>query len=347
MKGRRHDQRLGDWSELRDSPFLPAVVVVLIVSAAAGFFAGSYTYAMAAPAPKSIPAAVVNSPDAAKQQEFLAVMNKALGSSLRLAPYESYEEARHALDSQDVLAVVNLGDGRRTTLEVSGASGAQVAELLSKAAPEVGRSVGNMIVVHDRHPLQRSDPRGLTVFYICLAAMIMGFMGAVQLNTHASRLSFGSRVWFTVAYALLGGFAICAAVDWALHALELPFAESWLILALAMFTSGMVFTMFDALVGRWAIIPTWAIMVLVGNPSSGGPVPWPLQPQWIARLGHWLPPGATVSAQHTAIYFSGHQHLLPFVVLAAWACVGFAVSWHKARPSPPREDATERGEEQA
>ncbi|MBC7270552.1 MAG: ABC transporter permease, partial [Streptomyces sp.] len=43
------------WDRFRGSPFLPATVLALIVSAAAGLFAWSYTYAMADPTPRSIP----------------------------------------------------------------------------------------------------------------------------------------------------------------------------------------------------------------------------------------------------------------------------------------------------
>lgn len=133
--------------------------------------------------------------------------------------------------------------------------------------------------------------------------MIIGFVGAIQLSVHARALNPLERIAFTAAYALLGGFAIAAVVDWLLGALDLPFVESWLILAFTMFTSGMVFTMFNTLFGRWAMIPTWGLMVLLGNPSSGGAVSWPLLPSALGYIGRWLPPGASVNAQHTAVYF--------------------------------------------
>ncbi len=162
--------------------------------------------------------------------------------------------------------------GRTAVLDLSSASGASVAEVLGDSAPEVGRKTGVAVTVRDVNPLQRGDPRGLAIFYISLAAVIIGFVGAIQLSVHARTLTPFERILFTLAYALLGGFAIAATVDWLLGALDLPFAESWLILALTLFTSGMVFTMFNALVGRWAMLPTWGLMVLLGNPSSGGAV---------------------------------------------------------------------------
>jgi hypothetical protein len=85
--------------------------------------------------------------------------------------------------------------------------------------------------------------------------------------------------------------------------------------------------MFNTLVGRWAMLPTWGLMVLLGNPSSGGAVSWPLLPSVLGVIGQWLPPGASINAQHTAVYFPGHQHAFPFLVLAGWALLSSAVFW--------------------
>ncbi|MEU7136083.1 ABC transporter permease [Streptomyces sp. NPDC046261] len=313
----------------RHSPFFPATVLTFIVAAAAGLFAGSYTYAMADPTPHSVPTAVTGVPASeVKRAEFVQGMEKALGAELTLHHYATYEDARNAVEEQKVYAILQERPGAaEAELDVSGASGATVAQLLSETAPRVGKAIGVPVTVKDINPLQKGDPRGLALFYITLAAVILGFVGAIQLSVHASALNPAERIAFTVCYALLGGFTIAAVVDWGLGALRLPFAESWLILALTMFTSGMVFSMFNALIGRWAMLPTWGLMVLLGNPSSGGAVSWPLLPSLLGSIGRWLPPGASVNAQHTAVYFGEHQHLFPFVVLTLWAAVSCAVFW--------------------
>ncbi|MFD3750386.1 ABC transporter permease [Streptomyces cyaneofuscatus] len=314
------------WEAYKNSPFLPATVLVLIVAAAAGLFAGSYTYAMANPTPHRIPAALVTQPEVERGEAFVAGMEKALDASLELRDYPDVADARRALDEQKVFAIVRASDDG-VALDVAGASGASVAELLGKAGLEVGEATGVEVTVRDVKPLQRGDPRGLALFYISLAAVIMGFLGAIQFSVHAHGLNPAERIAFTAAYALLGGFAIAAAVDWWLGAVDLPFVQSWLILAFTMFTSGMVFTMFNTLMGRWAMIPTWGVMVLLGNPSSGGAVSWPLLPSALGHIGRWLPPGASVNAQHTAVYYQGHQFLFPYLVLAAWALVSCTVFW--------------------
>ncbi|MFR9676382.1 ABC transporter permease [Streptomyces sp. TR06-5] len=316
------------WTAFRESPFLPAVVITLLVAAVAGMFAGSYTYALADPTPRHIPTAVVGAADdRGRRTDFVRGMERRLDSSLALRRYATYAAARQAVEAQEVFAVIRLSRARGVELDVASAAGATVAEVLRQAAPRVGKEAGVPVVVVDIKPLQRGDPRGLTLFYISLAAVIIGFLGAIQLSIHAARLEPLERTVFTAVYAVLGGFAIAAVVDWLLGAIDLPFAHSWLILALTMFTAGMVFTMFQTLVGRWAVLPTWGVMVLLGNPSSGGAVSWPLLPSPFGVIGRWLPPGASVNAQHTAVYFPGSLYLQPYAALAAWAVASSAVFW--------------------
>ncbi|MFK0121384.1 ABC transporter permease [Streptomyces sp. NPDC090994] len=320
--------REGAWTRFRAGPWWPASVLVLILAAAAGLFAGSYTYTMANPTPHQLPTAVVGSYEEGRGKAFLEGLGKALNSSVHTHTYDSRAAAVEAVEEQSVFAVFELRDnGRQVRLDVSSASGASVAELLEQAAPAVGKATGVTVTVRDINPLQDGDPRGLAIFYISLAAVIIGFVGAIQLSVHARALTPLERIGFTLAYALLGGFAIAAVVDWLLGSLDLPFVESWLILAFTMFASGMTFTMFNTLVGRWAMLPTWGVMILLGNPSSGGAVSWPLLPSALGVIGQWLPPGASVNAQHTAVYFAGHQHAFPFLVLAGWALVSCAVFW--------------------
>ena len=326
---------MGDWwAAFRRSPYFPASVLTLILSAGAGLFAGSYTYAMASPTPHHMPVAVVGvSAQTVRGKAFVTGLEKSLESSLVLRFQRTYADAVRAIEEQRVFAIfVVRGDD--VEMNVSSASGASVALLLVERAPDVAARVGVRLTMRDIKPLQRADPRGLAIFYVTLAAVIIGFTGAAQLSANAAQLNPGERIAFTAAYAALGAFAIVAAVDWLLGALKLPVLESWSILALTIFTTGMVFTMFNTFLGRWAMLPTWGLMVLLGNPSSGGAVSWVLLPSPLGVIGRWLPPGASVNAQHTAVYFRGHQSPAPFLVLGAWSlvsCVIFLI-WRKRHP---------------
>nr|WP_240969350.1 ABC transporter permease [Streptomyces sp. HNM0575] len=314
------------WRIFTHTPFFPATVLALIIAAAAGLFAGSYTYAMADPTPRNIPAAVQGDADDVRGvRPFIGALEKGLGSSLKIHRYRTFAQAEQAVEEQQVFAVLRPRAHGRVELGLSSAAGASVAEVLQQTAPKAGRKTGVEVTVRDLKPLGKGDPRGLTIFYMTLAADIIGFIGAIQLSVNVPDLRPLPRILFVAAYALLGGFVIAAMVGWLIGAVRLPFVHSWLILTLTMFTSAMVFLMFNTLIGRWAMIPTWLLMVLLGNPSSGGAVSWPLLPSALGTVGRWLPPGASVNAQHTAVYFPGNQHALPYLVLAAWALAGLAV----------------------
>jgi hypothetical protein len=331
--GYRSDAARG-WNAYRRSPYFAATVLTVLLSLAAGLFAGSYIFAMANPAPRSVPIGLIGDRDTVQGRAFVAGFEQALGASLVVHHFDSYGEALDSMEEQEIFAVLDVRPSS-VELDVSGASGFSVAQVLTEAAPAVARRAGVPVTVRDVRPLQRGDPRALALFYITLAAVIVGFVGAIQLGVNAPGLKPGERIAWTVAYSVLGALSIDFVASRLLRALVLPFPESWLILALTMFVSGMVFSMFDTLLGRWAIVPTWGLMVVIGNPSSGGAVSWPLLPSVLGAIGRWLPPGASVNAQHAAVYFRDHQHAQPYLVLIAWALLSCAVflTRHGRRPA--------------
>jgi hypothetical protein len=303
----------------------------LLVAALAGLFVGAYSWAMADPVPHRIPVAVTGASD--QGERLVTALENALGTSLELRQYPTYEAARASVDTQRDFAILQ----RRATgveVDVASAAGASVARVLSQSAPQVGGALGIPVEVRDIKPLPVTDPQGIAIFYVSLGSIILGFIGAVQLGVNAKALNPAERIAFTAGYALLGGLFICAMIDWVLGVLPLPFAQSWAICAFAMLTSGMIYVAFNTFLGRWAVLPTWLLMVVLGNPSSGGAVAWPLLPPVLGFLGRFLPPGASVSALRNAIYFHDHQHAEPYIVLAAWCLASTMVFliWRQHHP---------------
>ncbi|MFJ9910783.1 ABC transporter permease [Actinacidiphila glaucinigra] len=317
------------------SRYRPAAVIVLLLAVGAGLFAGSYSFAMAHPTPHHVPIGVVD--DSPQLQKFVAGMDSGLSTELVQRRFATRAAAVDAVDRQHVFAVAQTRAGGGTvSFDLVPAAGASVARVLAAAAPVAASQAGVRLSLGDLRPLQPGDPQGLAIFYITLAAVIVGFLGAVQLTVHASELRPLERFATIVVYSVLGSLSIVAVVDWGLHVLRLPFLQSWAILTLTMVTSGLVFTAFYMLFGKWAILPTWLLMVLLGNPSSGGAVSWLLLPQPLGAVGRWLPPGASVNAQHNAIYFSGNQYAFPYLVLFGWAVAAAAVAWTWRRRRYPQ-----------
>lgn len=95
---------------------------------------------------------------------------------------------------------------------------------------------------------------------------------------------------------------------------------------------------FQAVLGVLGIGAAILIVVILGNPSSGGALPAPLLPPFWSAIGPALPPGAGTWAARSIVYFRGNDVTGPLLVLSAWAVAGTVVtvlmSALRRRPEP-------------
>ena len=221
---------------------------------------------------------------------------------------------------------------RRPTLYVASAAGASVARVLERVS-----AVDPNVRVVDTHPLCRSDPSGVDIFYLMLVATIVGFITVFQVRSNAGGLPLRQWSALVVGLAIAGSLVLVLVEGPILNRLEVPVLETWGILALQIVAVASFASLMVVLIGRWAILPTWLFFVVLGNSSSGGAVAPPLLPRPFALVSQWLPSGATVTALRDAIYFHSYQHAQPIVVLATWAAALFAtmvVVSERLRKSP-------------
>ena len=176
----------------------------------------------------------------------------------------------------------------------AGASVARVLERISAVDPKVR--------VVDTHPLARSDPNGLDLFYLMLVTTIIGFITVFQVRTSRPPRAAPRRA-FVLVLAAAASLALTLVDGPLLERLDLPVLESWGILALQLLAVASFASLMAVLIGRWAILPTWLFFVILGNTSSGGAVSPPLLPPPFAFVSQWLPSGATVTALRDAVYF--------------------------------------------
>jgi hypothetical protein len=296
-------------------PYRNAIVVIAIAVTMASIFAVSYTVALARPTPHNIPAGVVGDP--ARRPGMLAALEGATQNGLRVTRYASLALARHAIDEQRIYAVLAL-TGSDPRLFVASAAGTSVARVLEQAAQAVPSRIGGPLRIVDLHPLPPTDPLGLASFYATLAATILGFVTMFQLRANAPSLSLRARLICIVVLALVGGLVLTLITDPLLMALRGPFPELWAALAAEVAAAALFASAMLTLIGRWAIVPTWGLLVAIGNAASGGAVAPPLLPAFYRFAGQFLPNGATVETIRNAVYFTAYQHLEPILVEAAW-----------------------------
>jgi hypothetical protein len=331
----------GPLGRFREGPHLPALVVTLIVTVVAALFAGTYSWAMGDPQPHDIPIGLVSS--AYTPDQLASELEARTGTTFIVSAYDSEGDAERAISEQEVYGAVVEQPDQTVRLYVSSASGASVARLLESDALRLEQSLGQPITVIDTHPLGPKDPNGLVLFYVALAAVIIGFVGAIQTRVNAARLTLGGELFWDVVRSVLGGFAIAFTVGPLLGVLPIPFLPVWGVLALTMLIAGATYSFWRVLLGaRWAMLPTWFIFVLISNPSSGGAVAPELLPPFYEFMGRWLPTGATVRAVRDLTYFPGDLHAEPYIVLGVWlvAAVGLFVAVRLLRygPGAPGED---------
>ncbi|MGO1318259.1 MAG: DUF3533 domain-containing protein [Cellulomonadaceae bacterium] len=308
------DATAGRWAAFRSGPWLPASVLVVILTVMATCFAVSYSLALTDPEPRHVPVAVVG-----VDADHTAVARDLVGIGPGSYAVRTADSLQQALDGVDHFELYGILDTDNSTLYVSSASGALVAQSLRTAAQSAELGDGSLQVV-DLHPLPTTDPMGTSMFYMALAAVIIGFVGAMQVNVHAKGLSLRARVLWELLISLTAPLAIVVTVGPVLGIVPIPVLPAWGILAMTMFSAAMVCSAAQVMFHRWALLPVWTLFVLVANPSSGGAVAPPLLPPFYAFIGRFLPTGAGVQGLRTVTYFDA----VPWeqlAVLVAWGGV--------------------------
>ncbi len=316
-----------DWPPLHPrhlathAPYRRALVIVLIGFAMGSLFVFSYIDALGRPVARRITTAVVGS--APERGPFVSALETAASKGLILRSYPTRRAAQRAIDRQEVYLALVFGASstRSVTVLLSSASGPSVARVLSTALPQAANSARTALAIRDTHPLPSQDPSGLASFYLTIGATILGFVTTFQLRANARPLPLPPWLAFTGGLAVIGSLVLVSVVKGVLHALPVPFFEGWGVLALQMITATAVAAAMATLIGRWAIIPTWLLFVVLGNTSSGGAVAPALLPQPFSFLSRALPSGATVGLLRTAAYFPAAMWTEPLLVLGGWALV--------------------------
>ena len=324
-------QRSGGLRGHQWTPVQRAIVVAALATVMGSLFLVTFALALADPVPHRIDAALVGDP-AAHPAAVDAVERVAHGK-LTFGRYPTTAAAGHAIDQQQVYAALDLTPGR-PVLYVASAAGVSVARVLDQIAV-----VDPNVRLVDTHPLSEHDPNGVEIYYLVFIATTIGFFSIFQARVNAPLPSARLRVVFVLAFAAATSLVLTLIEGPWLGRIDLPVAETWGILALAVLAAESFAEVMSYGIGRWAVIPTFLFFAVLGNAASGGAVAPPLLPQPFAFLSQWLPTGATVTAIRNAVYFRGDQHARPILVLAAWAIVLFAAWLVVMRRSAARRSA--------
>src|SRR5690349_7254216 len=116
----------GGWSPGKRVALIAAIAIVM-----GSLFVASYSLALGDPVPHRIDAALVGDPTA--HAGTVEAVERVANGGLDFSEYATVPAALHAIDEQDVYAVLDLTSGS-PTLYVASAAGASVARVLESVA---------------------------------------------------------------------------------------------------------------------------------------------------------------------------------------------------------------------
>lgn len=288
-------------------------------------FATSYVGAFHKPTPHSVPIAVVAA-DPQTASATAAQLNGLPGTPLDARAAPDRAAAVRDLEERDVYGIYLVDDNALGVAPAAGSTTTAALEVvLDRALAAQGRPA--VTVRNVAAPLPAADPNGLAVFYVVIAWVFGGYLGATLLGLmREKRLRTP-----TLAALRLAGLAIYAIVGSGLSILLLHTAfgvlgGSWLALwgagALIIFSAGAATAGLQAALGTLGTGIAIVLFVIIGNAASGGAYARALLPGFWATIGGVLPPGAGVDLARNVLYFDGHRTLGPILVLLGWALFG-------------------------
>ena len=206
--------------------------------------------------------------------------------------------------------------------------------------------LGRPVTVQTAKALPPSDPVAAVTSLPLLPLLIGGYLAAVLVFKAAGGTA--AAPWRT---AILTGYALVGALLTDLIAGPGIGAYSsshfwpllpcfWLITSAVVLAAAAI----QGLAGKAGTLLTVIVMILLGNPSSGGTTGVPYLPTFWRDLGPYLPPRNAYILLHHTIYFNGHGTTEALTVLLVYLVVGAVIlgvlDWFRSEPPVPA-DVTE------
>jgi len=217
-------------------------------------------------------------------------------------------------------------------LTVSDALSAELPPRLHAAAP-----AGTPVRVLDLKPAPKNDPLGLSPFFLALSIMIGSYIGAVFFALAFGVKPVGRRVWWRLLGVSIIGLVLALSEVGVVYAIG-PLRGHYLALVLGSLLLGLsvsyITVGLQSLLGILGTTIAILVFVILGNPSSGGPIPTPLLPGIWRTIGPYLPEGAGTEVFRNVAYFGSHNLTRPILVMSAWLVVGIALVIASVRVRP-------------
>ncbi|SCG74856.1 ABC-2 transporter permease [Micromonospora inositola] len=302
-----------------------SLLVALIIGA--GFIA-AYIGALHDPQPKDVPVGVVRA-DQPAQTLLTAV--RAQGRQLKPVGYADRAAADAALYRRDIYAVLASGTGAPgLTLTTASAAAPAATGVIAHTLTVAAQRAQVPLTVTDAVPVDADDPRGVAPFYLTVGLVIGGYFGAIALgaavgtvprNVSREAIRIGAHALHAALLGLAGALITGPGLGiWDGRFVSLFGAGALLAFAAAMFAAAVQGWL--ARLGTGLII---LLLVVLGNPGSGGIYPPEFLPNFFRDIHLWDIPGLGSDLIKSVIYFPPDAAKWPAAKLGIWAVASILV----------------------
>ncbi|TDC45431.1 hypothetical protein E1258_30365 [Micromonospora sp. KC207] len=305
--------------------WLPRTAALLAGTLAlATAFIAAYVGTLHDPVPRDVPVGVVLG-----DQRAQAVMAAVRGETDKIEPVE-YDDAAAAdvgLTAREVYGVLTATPEGGLRLATASASAPAAADVVDQVFAEAARRSDLPLTVTDEVPVEQTDPRGLVPFYLAVGYILGGYLAATALGLRTgtaprSLASAGLRIAVLAAYAVVLGVVGALVVGPVLDIWHHDVPAVAAVGALAVFAAAMIASAMQGWLGLFGTGLAILLLVVLGNPGSGGIYAPEFLPAWIRGMHRWNVPGLTTDLIKSAVYFDRRSMGWPLGGLALWVALG-------------------------
>jgi hypothetical protein len=296
-------------------------------------FATTYMSAEHAPKATDLPFGAVGS------SPVLTAAEKTI--SLKVTTYPNEQAAKTAIDQAQIWGAL-IPSGTSDTLivvpSISDLAPLDLAVRFQDAAKSTGQTL--TVQVYAPVPLAAKDPFGLVQALMLVPLLIGGYMSSTLLMAATGKAAGRWRAAHLAGFAVVAGLVVDLVVCYWLQGFSSSkFWIVWPICSLIIAAVAFVAAILQKLIGAAGTLLTVIVIILLGNPSSGGANGVPYLPTFWRDLGPYLPPRNAHILLHHTIYFNGHGTTQALTVLLIYLGVGAVIlgllDWRRSEPPVP------------
>ncbi|MFF7440724.1 hypothetical protein [Streptomyces sp. NPDC008122] len=318
---------------------LIAILVALGICAVMQcLFAVNYMSAQHAPEAVDLPFGVTGS------SPVLAAAQKDI--SLKVTQYQDEAAVRSAIDQAKIWGGL-VSSGTSNTLLVVPSISDYAALPLTAAFEKAAKSTGQQFTVkaYMPVPLAPKDPIGLVPGIMLAPLLIGGYMSSTLLIAATGKAAGRWRAATLLGFGIVAGLVVDLIVClWLEGFSSSKFWIVWPICSLIITAVAFFAAILQKLVGAAGTLLTVIVIILFGNPSSGGATGYPFLPTFWRDIGPFLPPRNGYVLLHNTIYFNGHGTAQALTVLLLYFGIGAVIlgvlDWFRSE-APMPADVTE------